>query len=102
MKNILFIVLILFPFSLLGVDFDDGFVAYLNGTELARYHMGAEATTTTWDQQADDLHEALRFRGLDPMRFDLEEADLDLMVAGVYTLEVNDGISRMVSRIIRQ
>ena len=77
---------------ILDVDFDDGFVAYLNGTELARYHLGAGGSTTTWDQQADGLHEALRFRGLDPMRFNLEEADLDLLVAGenVLSIEVHN------------
>ena len=47
---------------ILDMDFDDGFVAYLNGTELARFNMGAEGSATTWDQSSDDFHEASLYR----------------------------------------
>lgn len=35
---------------ILDMDFDDGFVAYLNGNEIARENMGAAYSATTWDQ----------------------------------------------------
>lgn len=71
---------------ILDMDFDDGFVAYLNGTELARFNMGAEGSTTTWNQSADALHEASVYMGWEPDRFLLEESVLDLLVAGSNTL----------------
>ena len=77
---------------LLDMDFDDGFVAYLNGVELARYNMGNEGSSTSWDQQADDLHEAQLYQGGLPFRFFLDESDKDLLVAGsnTFALEVHN------------
>lgn len=44
---------------ILYMDFDDGFVAYLNGTEIARDNMGDPFSPTSWDQpsseQVDEL-----------------------------------------------
>lgn len=40
----------------LSVRYDDGFVAYLNGTEVARANFSG---TPRWDSQADTSHEAL-------------------------------------------
>ena len=37
---------------LLDVDFDDGFVAYLNGQEIARYLLGPEGSSPPWDRPA--------------------------------------------------
>ena len=71
---------------ILDMDFDDGFVAYLNGTELARYNMGADGSPTAWNQAADGLHEANLYQGGEPDRFLLEGSMLDLLVAGVNTL----------------
>lgn len=73
---------------ILDMDFDDGFVAYLNGTELARFLMGTEGTTPGWDQPADGLHEADRYQGLQPMRFILGEEILPLLQAGQNVLAV--------------
>ena len=73
---------------ILDMDFDDGFVAYLNGTELARYNMGEPESTTTWNQPADQLQEALVYQGVTPLRFTLDEAITDLLVQGTNTFAV--------------
>ncbi len=77
---------------ILDMDFDDGFVAYLNGTELARYNMGQAGSATTWDQGSDGLHEASLYRGLNPDRFILPETAVDLLVSGtnILALEVHN------------
>jgi len=77
---------------ILDMDFDDGFVAYLNGTELARYNMGVAESATTWDQAADALQEALLYQGVTPLRFTLDEGVKDLLVEGANTfaLEVHN------------
>lgn len=76
----------------LDMDFDDGFVAYLNGTELARYNMGEAGSTTTWDQLAETLHEAGLYQGMGVLRFTLEESLTDLLQLGTNTfaLEVHN------------
>jgi len=77
---------------LLDMDFDDGFVAYLNGVELARYNMGEAGSATTWNQPADRLQEALVYQGMSPLRFTLDEAVTDLLVQGsnTFALEVHN------------
>lgn len=56
-------------YALLHVDYDDGFVAYLNGREIARSNLGLPGTPPAWDQLADLDHEANLYRGLPPERF---------------------------------
>ena len=73
---------------ILDMDFDDGFVAYLNGTELARYNMGATGSVTAWNQPADGLQEALIYQGETPLRFALDETVTDLLVQGTNTFAV--------------
>ncbi len=46
----------------LTVDYDDGFVAYLNGTEIARINMGDKGSSTTYNQLTDRSHEAVNYR----------------------------------------
>ena len=77
---------------ILDVDFDDGFVAYLNGEEVARYHMGPAGSATSWDQPADDLHEASLCQGTDPMRFSLDNSMVPLLEEGnnVLSIEVHN------------
>lgn len=45
----------------LAVEFDDGFVAYINGTEVARKNMGKAGTPTTYDQLTERSHESEYF-----------------------------------------
>lgn len=73
---------------LLDMDFDDAFVAYLNGVELARYNMGDSLSVTTWNQAADTLQEASVYQGLFPMRFTFHDSIINLLVSGDNTFAV--------------
>ncbi len=42
----------------LGVDYDDGFCAYLNGQEIARENCGSAGSVPVWDSLATGSHEA--------------------------------------------
>ncbi len=68
---------------LLDMDFDDGFVAYLNGTEIARTHVSGDVPA--FDQPADALHEARLYTGVDPDRY---EVDPNVLIAGTNVLAV--------------
>lgn len=81
--------------ALLHVDYDDGFIAYLNGVEIARSTM--PAGNVAFNQGSNGLHEALLFQGQAPEGF-LIRADrlASLLVPGENTLAVqvhNDNIS---------
>ncbi len=81
---------------LLDMDFDDAFVAYLNGVELARFNMGDSLSVTGWDQAADTLQEASVYQGLLPPRFTFADSIINLLVSGnnTFALEVhNESIS---------
>lgn len=52
--------------AVLHVDFDDAFVAYLNGEEIARSTIGTEGDFPSFDQPADGLHEADLYQGNTP------------------------------------
>lgn len=47
----------------LSIDYDDGFVAYLNGQEVARRNVGSPGVPTTWNQPASGSHGASRDNG---------------------------------------
>lgn len=68
---------------LLDMDFDDGFVAYLNGSEIARTLVSGEVPG--FDQPADGLHEARLYTGVDPDRF---EIGLEYLTDGTNVLAV--------------
>lgn len=44
------------------LDFDDGFVAYINGIEFARVNLGRHGSETSYNQLADRSHEAEAYR----------------------------------------
>jgi hypothetical protein len=80
---------------LLHVDYDDGFIAYLNGVEIARAFMGSNATVP-FNQGSVGLHEALIYQGAPPDAFTLTTQQLELLVAGENTLAIqvhNENIS---------
>jgi len=56
---------------LLHVDYDDGFVAYINGTEVARTNLGTGNTMVPYNQTADNYVEPLMVKGQTPMKFDI-------------------------------
>jgi len=55
----------------LHVDYDDGFIAYLNGQEVARANMGNPGTTATYNQPATGSHEAAIVNGGQPELFEI-------------------------------
>ena len=71
---------------ILEVDFDDGFVAYLNGEEVGRFLMGSPGTIPGWDQPADGLHEAELYQGGSPMRILIDDSKLALLVITSYSI----------------
>jgi hypothetical protein len=77
---------------ILDVDFDDGFVAYLNGMELGRFNMGEPGSATSWDQAADDVYEAPLIRGMSPYRVPLPDAIELQLVTGenILAIEVHN------------
>ena len=52
--------------AFLHIDYDDAFVAYLNGEEVARRNIGAPGEFVGFDQKAETPSEASMFRGLAP------------------------------------
>jgi hypothetical protein len=58
----------------LHVDYDDGFVAYLNGTEIA----SSNISSVEWNKIADRSHEAVMYQSQKPECF-----DLDLKILGM-------------------
>lgn len=89
--------------ALLHVDYDDGFIAYLNGEEIARSTM--PAGNVAFNQGSNGLHEALLFQGQSPEGF-LIRADrlASLLVQGENTLAIqvhndNIGSSDLSSRV---
>ncbi len=57
--------------AILHVDYDDGFVAYLNGVEIARSYLGTPGVPVPYDQFASS-HEGLIWQGGSPERFDID------------------------------
>ena len=67
----------------LDIDYDDGFVAYLNGQEIARDLVSG--VTPTYDQLSDGHHNALLPEGQKPEYF---KVDLDLLIEGTNIIAV--------------
>ncbi len=59
--------------AVLNMDYDDGFIAYINGIEIAR--VGVQGTNPRFDAPAGD-HEAVMYRGGIPESFILDKAKL--------------------------
>lgn len=53
----------------LDMDYDDGFVAYLNGTEVARNNV---KNPILWDMELNNDHEATLYLGIGPERYEKE------------------------------
>jgi hypothetical protein len=72
--------------SLLHADYDDGFVAYLNGVEIARNNLGSPGITTPYYATATTGHEASLFQGGVPETYNI--LDLSLLQNGRNVLAV--------------
>jgi len=81
--------------ALLHVDYDDGFIAYLNGVEVARAFM--PEGFVAFNQGSAGLHEAQLYQGQTPDAFMIRKEQLDgLLTAGENTLAIqihNDNVS---------
>ena len=72
---------------LLDMDYDDGFVAYINGVEIARNLVSGNPVP--YNQLSDGYHEALLYRGFSPERYFLNKS---LLVNGtnVFAVQVHN------------
>jgi hypothetical protein len=89
--------------AILHLDYDDGFIAYLNGVEIARSNMGNQITVA-YTQASTGLHEALLYQGQPPEGFVLTTPQLNALVDGENTLAVqvhneNIGSSDLTSNV---
>lgn len=73
---------------LLDMDFDDGFVAFLNGQEIARSNLGASFTPVSFDQPADGFHEAGLYDGQLPFQFEIDEMITENLIEGENVLAI--------------
>lgn len=74
---------------LLHADYDDAFVAYLNGVEIARRFIGQTGDVISFDQPADGLHEAAMPGGGDPEMIQLDKELIEsLIIEGTNVLAI--------------
>ena len=66
--------------AMLNVDYDDAFVAYLNGVEIARANIGTPGVRPSHDQTSTTWHEALLYQGMAPESFPLSAEALDTLL----------------------
>lgn len=79
--------------AILHVDYDDAFVAYLNGAEIARAGIGEVGDHPAHDQYADVDHEAQMYAGQAPPEFPIDEElwnDLILPGENLLALQVHN------------
>ncbi|HAH23804.1 MAG TPA: hypothetical protein DCL77_08610 [Prolixibacteraceae bacterium] len=77
----------------LHVDYDDGFVAYLNGVEIGRKFING---VPTWNSGTTTTHEALMYSGGKPEKITIDTAKVrSLLITGenVFAIEVHNNIS---------
>lgn len=78
--------------AVLHIDYDDGFVAYLNGVEIARSNISG---TPTWDINPDGTLEALMYQGQNPTEIKLDMNVISSIVTqgtNVLAIECHNGI----------
>jgi len=67
------------------VDYDAGFVAYINGTEVARENV---QDPISWNMELIDYYEAIMYTGVNPYRYKLKEYVSSVLVPGKNVLAV--------------
>ncbi len=67
------------------VDYDAGFVAYINGTEVARENV---EDPISWNMELTDYYEAIMYTGVHPYRYKLKEFVNSVLVPGKNVLAV--------------
>ncbi|MEO0311976.1 MAG: hypothetical protein RIQ89_1633 [Bacteroidota bacterium] len=79
--------------ALLHLDFDDAFIAYLNGVEVARYNMGNPGDFYSYNTPSNATHEATMYQGLPPEPFVIDANTINsLLVPGenILALQVHN------------
>ncbi|MBN1299944.1 MAG: CotH kinase family protein [Melioribacteraceae bacterium] len=77
--------------AVLHIDYDDSFVAYLNGTEIARSNIGVQGEVPSYNQTASNGHEANIYRGLPPDMFKVDSVETLLKQgANVLAIQVHN------------
>ena len=67
------------------VDYDAGFVAYINGTEVARENV---QDPISWNMELTDYYEAIMYTGVNPYRYRIGEFISSTLVTGENVLAV--------------
>jgi hypothetical protein len=78
--------------AILNMDFDDGFVAWINGVEIARSNLGTAGDQPAYNAPATD-HEAVMHQGQNPASFLIYKQKLkDCLIQGenVLAIQVNN------------
>lgn len=88
----------------LNVDFDDGFIAYLNGVEIARLNL-AGSGQATFNQLASAQHEAVMYQGGYPNTYTFDLSQVQTLLnngSNVFCIQVHNAAansSDMSSRV---
>ena len=78
--------------ALLHVDYDDAFIAWINGVEIAR-SAGLSGTNVQWDTPSSQSHEAVMFNGGIPQAFYINYNQLQSILTqgeNVFAVEVHN------------
>ena len=78
---------------ILSVDYDDGFVAYINGNEVARANLGSVGQYIAFNGLADTWREATMYGGGDPEYFEISNPR-DILVEGtnIIAIQVHNNV----------
>lgn len=78
--------------AVLHMDYDDAFVAYLNGVEIARANIGTSGIEPAYNEAANQWIEAQMYQGFDPPEFLFNPAAMSLLVQGnnILTIQVHN------------
>ena len=82
--------------AIFNIDFDDGFVAFLNGSEIARKNFGVVGDRPSYNDLASASHEARMYQGDDPDSFYIDPVYLKTILklgSNVLAVEVHNQTS---------
>lgn len=75
--------------AIFSIDYDDGFVAFLNGHEIARDNLGVRGNRPVYNDLSNAAHEALMYQGLLPGSFTIDPNYLkSIIIPGTNVLAV--------------
>jgi CotH kinase protein/Secretion system C-terminal sorting domain len=77
----------------LNIDYDDGFVAWMNGVEVARENLGTSGDLPGWNTLATSSHEGVMHQGQVPPSFIIKNAQLKKILRkgeNVICMQVNN------------